>query len=809
MQKRLKWANNERLDVPDADAIHELVDGDLRAAGRVLGRGTAQGLTKSGGGSWVVDGVVISGWTCAHNPGDNQQVLITPGVALCAERSAAGVLSYGQVTTPSSAQKVLVIGGALVTKGVWVRFNYLSGDSDNRTRWRPDLSPEKEEVFVHETRWVSDVQIAATDDPAVPPAAGFGWFLISEVDYGTGAIDATKIADRRTLLFEGKGAGTANPATTWDLPDIDGGSSRGTVGANDLHGFAMRVLRKLRDTSGLDKWHYPPNFGETVRSASAAVTTGSQAGGTGGDVHHALTNTLADRPVELSNLLNNPIKESEVLGVLERHRADVQFLLDQTNAREILLLDTTAQGIQGDGTTHRRRMRGPVRLTRSVGTNPILTSNGLVARLERMEFRSELSNNPSILLDNAADDVEFVDCDFTTSVNPNPLVNITSTGRYTFRNCRFVAGAASAGHVSISAACEVRFIECRFQDGLTGVGIGADPKSFVMVGCHFDGAGNMTQALAGAFSAQTSAIGCTVENMVANDDTIGAGDFGGDAVSGAGGSGFLSGVMSAGYTRTRSGLIHLGTGVGSPRLQTQYTGVDVLIKLLRDAAAVSDLEVDRLFADEVGFEPRGATAALGDNALRLGRHAATNLLELRDNVAAPGMHFQRLRAAGLVGSIADDRGDMALDILPRASGLIRRADGQGAFTGWGASADRTALGIAHVIRADKAHEYTISGLGFAENHYVVTPMIHWAVDETGGETLFEIGCHVFNVDGDSFRLRPFYREHDGTHNLFLTDTFDTAVNLASAYRLGFIVWSPASDLSAVAPFGWDAFNTPP
>jgi hypothetical protein len=482
MLKKLFWWANERVDKPDADAIHDLTDDSLRAAGRVTAL-PGPGLTISG--AYDPPGVVVSGWTVRVNPSDDQQVLVTPGVAYCKQLMPDGTLSYGQVTAESAAEITMTLAAPLQPYGLWVRFTYTLGDSANRAFWNLASSPPSETLGAVNTRQLASV-VMAFDSTSTPPDAD-GWFKIADVDYTAGLITAADIVDRRALFGEGQASGTANPATTWDVPDFNRGTSRGTIGSRSVFGSIMRILRRLIEVSGRDQWFAAPTYNENIRSASAQLTGGNATEGPHVTISATPTTTAlgdflsgANQPDQRNGVVLIP----SLLGLNESYSVDCTSGSVTLTASKRMVITAAAQ------------------VLRTAGTQPLVVTSGFDGVITGLGLREgSATGDPVLKLNSANDDILFDGCTFSAASNGQGiLVEVAAAGRYTFRNCRFEgADASTTEHVRITGSANVTFDGCTFDTGLFAVNIPNAGKdcSCTLVGCDFDGLGTVFRDEAG------------------------------------------------------------------------------------------------------------------------------------------------------------------------------------------------------------------------------------------------------------------------------------------------------------------------
>lgn len=548
MKQKLNWNTNERVDVPDASALHDLADQTRRADARGALSQTSEGPC------------VIRGFTCRVNPADNTQVLITPGVALMRELLPDGTVEEGQlVNLEGEADEVLDLSGrANNTYGIWVRFLYRNGSTANRARWRPDLSPEREQVVLMETRQIGGLSVRAdTDSP------GDEWFQIASVVWDGGLV-AADLTDARRLFFEGLPSNTGNPASSWTTGDFSRSADRSTNGVKSLRQFVTAVQRRLLELAGRPKWYTAPVWGENVRSAGDAVTVRPADHDGDEQTAHLTLGTAAQNRVTLTLMM--------VAGNLNHRTAgdprDEVVFLPMVGGASAIEVDCSAGGITPSGDNFRRRFRGGANLRRSAGNNDMIltpasaAAHGFVATFDGLTFSATDGTGALLRVRNAADDLVFTNCIFdgTGTAEMTTLVKIEAGygARVTFINCRFLLGTSfGQTAVLISGEADVRFIGGRITgDGARALNITASPTGVVSaVGTRFDGMGTCVKA---SDNDGLSFSGCLFAPTVTLFDVPGMPAAGGsEAYYNAGHA--ARGMLSGNWLESRSGTIFFST----------------------------------------------------------------------------------------------------------------------------------------------------------------------------------------------------------------------------------------------------------
>lgn len=503
MDRKLKFASNERLDLPDATAIHDLVDATFRATGRIAGEpgpGLADTL-----GTYDPPGVVVSGWTVRVNPGDDQQVLITPGTAYC-KQLVDGTATFGQLTAPSTTELTYTLSAPLQVYGLWVRFDYAAAITENRAFWNLATSPPSETIQPVTTRIQALALISKSSTSAAPDANG--WFKIADVDYSAGFITAPDIVDRRALFGEGQASGTANPATTFDIPDFNRGTSRGTIGSRSVFGSIMRILRRLMEVSGRTQWFAAPTYGENIRSASSMLT-----GGGSTEVPH-VTISATPTTTEMGDFLSGDNQPDQ--------RNGVALIPGLTGLNASYAVNCTSGSITL-AASKRMVVRGSATISRTAGTLPLVVTGGFDAIISGVGFtESSAVGDPIVSLASANDDLTFDGCAFACNANAQGvIVDIAAAGRYVFRNCTFTAtNASTTSLVRVVQAATATFINCTFSNGLFAINIPDAGKgaTITIIGGSFEDAGTVFRDEAG--TANMSWVGVAVDGTVTADAAI-------------------------------------------------------------------------------------------------------------------------------------------------------------------------------------------------------------------------------------------------------------------------------------------------
>ena len=776
MRQKFNPADNLRLDVPDARSVHDLADDGLRSAGAVVHSAGEPGLTISGL-PFAPVAAVVHGFDVAENALNDQQVLVTPGVAFC-EELVDGVLQQGQIST-SGAQRPLTIGGALVTKYIWARFVYVDGVSANRAFWRPSAVPEVEEVALHNTRRVADFQLDYTDASS-PPAANAGWFLTAEVDYSAGAIFAADIADRRVLLLEGQAAGTANPATTWTIPNFDRAADRSTVGSRSLFGWVMRIMRRVLELGGRS-WYEGPAYGETVRSASGAILVSDQ----GFEAPHFAIDPFP-LVADVEAALNTTMAPD--------NRAATRFVSSIGGAEPVFSVDTGASSA-ALGVAWRVLIDGNATFRRTAGANPLGATAGATGwkgSVSGLTFRASTIGSPILDFASSDDDVTFVGCTFDAPAKVTDLVAINSAGRYTFINCTFTGdNTPSTTLISISGTAEVLFSGCRFGTAALGAQRGiyipaGTPKVRVEASV-FDTLVDGVKSLVGP--AVYSLTGCTFTGIVSNATDI-AGFLAQPTFEGGAHHG---GQVIGDTLRANSGFIYMQDALG---YLSMTDGATALFTGADGAGGVPDLAFDNVWSNAGRYLFGNTSPALtGDRLEKVAAGGGAPERFAFLDVASPTgptlpVHARRV----ILGDDATDtRAVLSAHIAPKAWGLCRYTNGTpDTQAGGGWRYDEVALTVTYTNfnpGAGAQHKWQVSGLNLASDEYAVVctvsmePTAEATIYYNGASDGYSMTAVVYNKTSNGFDIAPVLRDDAGRLSLA-----DGALNTAvDSYDISFTI----------------------
>lgn len=196
---------------------------------------------------------IVRGFTVSNTSGT--LLAINNGVALCQYRHRGAIKSAVHLSG-GDPQKVIDVGGlSNGTYYVYVRFDLLENQFQNRLALDPLASPAPaERVRNVPTRRTESWSVTFADG-----SPGDEWTQVATFVMSGGAI--TSVTDTRTLYFEGAPSGGAYPlvpTTDWGAAN-DRNNSRGTYGVQGLRKFVRAVQQQLETLQGDGKkwWQTP------------------------------------------------------------------------------------------------------------------------------------------------------------------------------------------------------------------------------------------------------------------------------------------------------------------------------------------------------------------------------------------------------------------------------------------------------------------------------------------------------------------------------------------------------------------------
>lgn len=235
----LKAYANERVDLVDFEFLS---DSGFQES---LRQPNAQFLTDPlGQRSWVLDGFDITAIPAT------KQVQVDLGRAILGQREGA-LVHYGALTIEGDANKIIDMGPLTPNTGygLYVRFEYVDGDTSSRIFWNPAGTGSEIAQSVatrRQANWSMRIELTSP---------GGEWLRIATLD---NTITPVGVTDERPLYFEGEvhnsyqsgwsseGGGIAN----------DRNANRQQYGVKDMQTFTAAMRQCLEDIKGrgLRRW---------------------------------------------------------------------------------------------------------------------------------------------------------------------------------------------------------------------------------------------------------------------------------------------------------------------------------------------------------------------------------------------------------------------------------------------------------------------------------------------------------------------------------------------------------------------------
>jgi hypothetical protein len=186
--KKVNFEPNERVDAPDANAIGDVAAEYIDTLGAMLSNINAAELTddqraRAIAGYGAPTPEVLGDFTIATFAAETQpysvQVTSVPACFVPSEyHGKMGRVAGQNVESPLldlTAFSQLPAGSSFIIYG---RIKDVAGQKENRARWRADLNPPREEIYLANTRRLPRFEAVATADEL--PVAD-GWFKIAKL----------------------------------------------------------------------------------------------------------------------------------------------------------------------------------------------------------------------------------------------------------------------------------------------------------------------------------------------------------------------------------------------------------------------------------------------------------------------------------------------------------------------------------------------------------------------------------------------------------------------------------------------------
>ncbi len=224
---KLKLYSNERVDLDDVDHISKSLVSELQ---RLLTDLVAGSQTR-----------VLRGFGLAQLTATTASIDLGAAIA----KSTDGItVATGQLLSEGEATKTLDFSAlAADTYGVWVRFQFKSGEAANRIFWDPVVGEETASSV--ETR-----ELAEWSATVAKTSPGPEWWQAWEVVWDASDLATSTINDKRVFLFEGEAA--AGFGSDWGGGN-DRNADRVTYGVPTLERFMAATRQKLEELTGAGK----------------------------------------------------------------------------------------------------------------------------------------------------------------------------------------------------------------------------------------------------------------------------------------------------------------------------------------------------------------------------------------------------------------------------------------------------------------------------------------------------------------------------------------------------------------------------
>lgn len=234
----LRLETNERVDLED---FQYAVDGSIQNSLRQIG-------TKFWTDPAKTQQFIINGFTISNTVAE--QLTVTLGRAILGQRDN-GQLFQGSLASEGEASRTIDCATlADGTYGIYIRFEYIDGESSSRAFWDPQGSGSEFAQTIQTRRVANWSMRLELNNP------GGEWYKIGEVDVSGAAISS--ITDQRDFYFEGPVDNSYQSGWSSDGGGIanDRNSNRAVYGVQDLQTFTGAMRQCLEDLKGrgLRRW---------------------------------------------------------------------------------------------------------------------------------------------------------------------------------------------------------------------------------------------------------------------------------------------------------------------------------------------------------------------------------------------------------------------------------------------------------------------------------------------------------------------------------------------------------------------------
>ena len=316
---------NERIDLVDFDFLADSGFQDN------IHQPNAQFFTDPGGQrSWILDGFEIT------NVGGTKQVVVTKGRAILARREGA-IVHYGTLTVEGDATKIIDMSTLTPNAGygLYLRFEYVDGDTGSRVFWNPAGSGSEVAQSVATRRkanWSIRTELSSP---------GSEWLRIATV---SNIPTPVGITDERPLYFEGEVHNSYQSGWSTDGGGVanDRSADRQQYGVKDFQGFTAAMRQCLEDIKGrgLRRWWARDIGGMNIGFDAAPVEDKLQVGSVDTFVDGGAAKLIqADTDVYLDGANHELYVESDVFldGTDRRLELDTDVYFDADGAGEAKL----------------------------------------------------------------------------------------------------------------------------------------------------------------------------------------------------------------------------------------------------------------------------------------------------------------------------------------------------------------------------------------------------------------------------------------------------------------------------------------
>lgn len=475
----VRFASQERVDVPDATAMSFLVLGEFRR--------TVRGVLLGEDAKYVVRGFAVEPQAV---PDATVRIRLNPSGVLGFMFGAENLGSrtdYGQVVGGDDSNGLLE-GNATVTLDfsgqpvgpytVQVRFVYTDGTNDNRAFWNETTNVEY--IASTDTRHLPMWEARFTGAPSAE------WIDLATVNWDGAAVDPGDITDLRNFAFEGALAFSRSTQDgTGGMEDFSRSTDRAANGQNAVYPVLRALGRQIQDLkgandSGLWDWFSRPyavpgttaplaaQRTKSLRSVDVATFTVGDGTTEWGDFNG--TSGLDDCLAFI--LANTATLPSRVVIVLKSRSTTSSPVFTIGTAR------TIAKHIEIVGAHANDSGRIPVRNTCAGGTTALTITSAGSLTLRNLTFLTP-TNDAS-----------------TIEVQPTATVTSTSGGFFVAENCSF-AGRTTTTTAEYTLKVPAKMLHVsncygtgrfRIHDGISGSGqgLGGRIESCYFYQCAFE-----------------------------------------------------------------------------------------------------------------------------------------------------------------------------------------------------------------------------------------------------------------------------------------------------------------------------------